>query len=57
MLGRTGGRCGEGDNGVNPAIDQFLRQPAELVRIAICEFPFKRDVLVLLCNQARVGPA
>jgi len=55
-VGCTGGRRGEGYNGVNPAIDQFPRQPAKLIRIAICEFPFERNVQSF-SNHARVAPA
>jgi hypothetical protein len=45
LLDRAGGRCSEDGNGINPTIDQFLRQPAQLVRIAISEFPIESNVL------------
>jgi hypothetical protein len=35
----------EDDNGINPAVNQFLPQPAELVCIAICEFPVEGNIL------------
>jgi len=38
-------RCSQSDNGIDPVLDQFLRQLAELIRIAICELPLKSNVL------------
>jgi hypothetical protein len=43
--GRAGSRRSQSDNGIDPTLYQFLRHRAELVRVAIGEFPVKCDIL------------
>src|SRR5262249_5669473 len=45
LLDRAGGRRSEGNNGINLAVGQFLRQPPEVVCIAIREFPVEGNIL------------
>ena len=45
LLGRADSRRSQSDNGINSVLDQLLRQLAELLHIAICEFTVKRDIL------------